>query len=265
MTPGAVSHQIKALEAEIGTPLFLRQHRGVVLTQEGEALARVLAASFGQISRQVSILRKDTATGSVVVGSTTAVAALWLSPAIIEFWRENPDVNVNQTSQDRPFDQVLEFDFIITYGRLGNNNLSQTPIYRDALVAVAAPGVAESLSGCGLGDLAAQRLIHLDAKSRSWTRWDEWFQGLGYRGEVAKGTRVTSYSLALQIAAQGAGVALGWRRLIQPMIESGALAVVGEHILPAPHQFYLAGPHDEDLSENAMRLKNWIRASAQQE
>jgi DNA-binding transcriptional LysR family regulator len=46
VTPAAVSHQIKALEADLGAPLFRRRHRAVELTADGEALFQVLAASF---------------------------------------------------------------------------------------------------------------------------------------------------------------------------------------------------------------------------
>lgn len=263
VTPGAVSHQIKALEGELGVVLFRRQHRGVDLTPEGEALFETLTSAFGQISRQLARVRKLGGADAVTVGSTTAVAALWLSPAIIAFWRDHPDVNVHQVTQDRPFETFREFDFIICYGRSPHRSLAHTPLYRDALVPVAAPDLAAALTGCGLDDLARQKLIHLDAVSPSWTRWADWFDQLGYDGEIAHGPRVTSYSVALQMTRKGAGVALGWRRLVAPMIASGKLAVVGSHALPAPHQFYLAGLPDEELSSGARALKSWIIASAQ--
>ena len=212
VTPAAVSHQIKALERELGVLLFRRQHRGVALTADGAALFETLAAAFGQISRQLSRIRQVADTDSVTVGSTTAVAALWLSPAIIRFWRENPEISVHQVTQDRPITSTSGFDFFISYGKASEPFLSQTPSYRDTLVPVTAPDLAGTLSGSSLADLAGQRLIHLNAANPSWTRWPEWFTALGYKGSLAVGTKVTSYSVALQIASQAAGVALGWRR-----------------------------------------------------
>ncbi|WP_136439391.1 LysR substrate-binding domain-containing protein [Pacificoceanicola onchidii] len=262
VTPGAVSHQIKALEGELGTPLFTRRHRGVELTADGEALHETLSSTFRQISRQLIRIRQTSETDAVTVGSTTAVAALWLSPAIIEFWRDHPDINVHQVTQDRPFGNTRDFDFFICYGRAPHPSLTHTPLYRDELVPVAAPDLAAQLDGCSLKDLAGQRLIHLNAASPSWTKWPEWFDRLGYTGDVAPGARVTSYSVALQIARKGAGVALGWRNLIQPMITSGKLTVVGSHTVPAPHQFYLAGPPDAELSAHAQTLKAWLLKTA---
>ncbi len=263
VTPGAVSHQIKALEEDLGKPLFLRQHRGVELTPEGETLLETLGASFRQISRQLSNIRQIGGEDNVTVGSTTAVAALWLSPTVIDFWREYPDIKVHQVTQDKPFDYARDFDFIICYGQSVNPTLSQTPIYRDDLVPVASPEIAADLKDIDLEGLASQRLIHLEASSPSWTRWSDWFTGLGYTKGIANGPRVTSYSVALQFARKGAGIALGWRRLVEPMIESGKLAVIGDHSLPAPHRFYLCGQPDENLSKGARALKEWILDKSQ--
>ncbi|MEM1078897.1 MAG: LysR substrate-binding domain-containing protein [Pseudomonadota bacterium] len=258
VTPGAVSHQIKALEGELGTRLFQRQHRGVELTSEGTALYETLAASFGQISRQLTRIRQVGDDGTVTVGSTSAVAALWLSPSIIRFWREYPEINVNQVTQDRAFQNPSGFDFLITYGKATTPSLDHTPIYRDDLVPVAAPDVTARLTGQSLSKLAGQRLVHLETDNPSWTKWSDWFRALGHKGDLAPGTRVTSYSVALQIARQGAGIALGWRRLVQPMLDSEKLAVITPHSISAPHQFYLAGLPEHELSRHAATLKDWL-------
>ncbi len=263
VTPGAVSHQIKALESELSTPLFQRLHRGVELTSDGLALYETLSATFGQISQQLSRIRQSGDAETVTVGSTTAVAALWLSPAIIQFWRQHPQVKVNQVTQDRVFQSLAGFDFVISYGKFEIPSVECTPLYRDALVAVAAPEVARALTGGTLEQLARSGLIHLDAENPSWTQWPEWFQALGYTGDLSTSTKVTSFSIALQIAQNGTGIALGWHRLVQPMIESGALAVIEPYAIAAPHQFYLAGLPHEDLSENARALKAWLIREAQ--
>ncbi|WP_298933489.1 LysR substrate-binding domain-containing protein [uncultured Ruegeria sp.] len=258
VTPGAVSHQIKALEGYLETVLFQRKHRSVDLTHDGKALYEVLSTSFRRISQTLSTIRDRSSAEKVTIGSTTAVAALWLSPAVIRFWREMPDVNVNQISQDRPFKDRPDLDFFIRYGRARDSNLSHTPLFRDHLVPVGSPQVAGNLAGLSLEELASQRLIHLDSEDRSWTTWPEWFQQLGYQSKIPIESSVNSYSVALQLARKGAGLVLGWQRLIHPMLQSGKLVAIGPHNLTAPNQFYLVGRPEEELSEGARALKNWI-------
>ncbi len=260
VTPGAVSHQIKALEGDLGAALFQRHHRGVVLTPEGQALFETLASCFGRISKRLGTIRQSQTVERITVGSTTAVAALWLSPAIIRFWRDYPDLNINQMSQDGPFTARADLDFIIRYGRDRNATLTHTPLYRDALVPVGTPEMAKSLTGISLDDLAQKRLIHLESDGQNWTTWSDWFQKLGYTGDLAAGSSVTSYSVALQLAQKGAGLALGWQRLVQPLVKAGKLAAIGPHTLPAPHQFYLVEFSDGALSASASQLKDWILA-----
>ncbi|WP_420584938.1 LysR substrate-binding domain-containing protein [Ruegeria sp.] len=264
VTPGAVSHQIKALEGDLDTTLFQRKHRGVDLTEDGKALYEALSSSFSRISKVLASIRDRKSGGKVTVGSTIAVAALWLSPAVIRFWREMPEVNVDQISQDRPFRDRPDVDFFIRYGQDADPSLSHTPLFRDHLIPVASPEVADRLAGASLEDLAAERLIHLDSEDRSWTTWPEWFRQLGYGGQVPIESRVNSYSVALQLARKGAGLALGWRRLILPMLQSGKLVPIGPHHVPAPNQFYLVGRPDDELSDSARALKAWIIQEVQE-
>lgn len=258
VTPGAVSHQIKALEGYLEAPLFQRKHRSVDLTDDGKALYEALSTSFARISKTLSTIRDRSLGGKVTVGSTTAVAALWLSPSVIRFWRDAPEISVDQISQDRPFRDRPDLDFFIRYGRDSDVNLDHTPLYRDNLIPVGSPELAERLNRTGLKDIAAQRLIHLDSEDNSWTTWPDWFRELGYEERLTSEARVNSYSVALQLARKGAGLVLGWQRLIQPMLQSGKLVPIGSHYLTAPNQFYLVGRPDDELSENARALKDWI-------
>ncbi len=264
VTPGAVSHQIKALESELNTPLFLRGHRGVVLTPDGAALFDTLSTSFLKVSQSLNSIRDRNMTTEVTIGSTTAVAAQWLSPTLTRFWRKFPNQDVYQVAQDRLFHACPEIDLFIRYGRDPNSTMEQTPLFRDQLVPVASPELAQKLKGCVLKDIAGQRLIHLESADTNWTGWHEWFGELGYLGVVSTGTRVNRYSVALQAAQDGAGLVLGWQRLIAPLIDAGKLAPIRPHVLPAPHQFYLVGHPDKDLSDGVRTLKDWITNEVQQ-
>lgn len=258
VTPGAVSHQIKALEGDLGAALFRRHHRAVELTQEGEALFQALASSFSKISQRLQTIRARRSGDVVTIGSTSAVAALWLSPSLIRFWREFRDINVNQVVQDRLLKNTFELDLFIRYGPEQDPRFEQIELYRDQLVPVANPDLAEALKAGELQLLARQRLIHLDSDDNVWTTWDDWFRQLGHYGPVASGIRVNNYSVALQIAQDGAGVALGWKRLVSPLFTSGHLLPVGTHALEAPLSFYIVCHPEAEMTEASRKLRDWI-------
>lgn len=258
VTPGAVSHQIKALEGELGAQLFRRKHRGVELTEEGESLYETLASSFAKISQSLKSIQERHSGNKVTIGSTSAVASHWLSHSVVRFWRTHPNVDVNQSIQDEESLNSPEIDLYIRYGKDPDPGMAQTELFRDHLVPVASRDVADRLTGCDLDVLARERLIHLDSGNKNWTTWQDWFLQLGYDGPIAPGIRLNNYSVALQVAQDGAGIALGWQRLIRPLLETKQLYPIGPHVIAAPHRFRVVGRPDEELSEASMQLKEWL-------
>ena len=96
VTPGAVSHQLRALEGELGVQLFRRIHRGLELTRDGEALQARLAGAFSGIAEEVDRLRSRGPDLTAAIGASTAVSIHWLAPRLPGFWRDRPGVRVDQ-------------------------------------------------------------------------------------------------------------------------------------------------------------------------
>ncbi len=258
VTPGAVSHQIKALEGELGLALFDRRHRGVELTETGHKLFISLEKSFSDISGTLSRLRQSSDPGVVSIAATTAVSSLWLTPLIIRFWKERGDVPINQIVSDNPRRPIKGMDLRIRYGQDPDPDKWQTRLFRDHLVPVCAPAVAKGAAHLSLEQLAQRPLIHLDADDTSWTTWRRWFSELGYHGEIATGMRVNNYTIALQAARDGAGIVLGWQNLIRPLLANHSLVPFGPHTLEAPEGFYVVSAPRDALSENAIALRDWL-------
>lgn len=262
VTPGAVSHQIKALELELGTALFKRVHRGVELTGEGGNLFATLAESFYQISQQLRSLRENKGEQRVKIGTSSAVANLWTAKTLAGFWRAYPEVIVDQIVSDEGFGIAPPIDMYVRYGKEHRSDWDQEPLYRDDLVPLASPAMAETLHGASLDVLASQRLIHLEQRDFTWTTWRDWFTAHGYSNVDARGFRVNDYMVGLHAAIDGMGLILGWKRLVSPLIESGNLAVVEGFSLEAPRRFYLISRPVAELTNAARTLRSWLlRAS----
>ncbi len=238
--------------------LFERKHRAVTLTEDGSRLFATLERSFGNISQTLSELRKSGQDNSVTVASSTSVTSLWLTPRLIRFWKEHGAVPVNQhvsESSDRPEHLI---DLAIQYGGTVPSHKISSPLYRDDLVPVCSPEFASRHPDTGLESLAGMPLIQLETDPAGWTTWRTWFRELGYNGAIATGMRVNNYTIALQAARDDAGVALGWRRLVRPLLDRGALVRIGSHSLPEPAEFRIISDPEDMLRPEVRILRNWL-------
>lgn len=258
VTPGAVSHQIKQLEQELGTPLFSRGHRSVSLTREGMVLFESLQSAFSAVSDSLSTIRKTNELPTVVVGATTAVSSLQLTAAISRFWLEHGDIAVNQIVSDASFSGYDRPDLEVRYGRDPDKSVHQVELFRDTLVPVCAPALWDQFQDMDLEELARSTLIHMEADNPKWTTWHDWFKVKGYAGPLASGIRVTNYMIALQTAAEGNGLVLGWKRLIAPMVSNGSLVPLESWQTEAPNRFYIVSKQEKQLNNAALTLKRWL-------
>lgn len=262
VTPGAVSHQIRALETELGIALFDRVHRGVALTEEGRELFGVLQSSFQAVSGTIDHIRRPAHDRAITISATTAVSALWLTPRITRFWRHHPDVQINQIVTDSPMPPNPAPDLSVFYGDPDDHGAPSAELFRDTLVPVAAPALANQHQSIDLATLAQLPLIHMNAENLRWTRWQAWFSALGHDAKVMRGTKVNNYMIALLAAQDGAGVVLGWQRLVRPYLENGTLAVLGQHSLPAPCSFYIQRRRANQNHPHIAILEDWLRSGA---
>ncbi|WP_062345721.1 LysR substrate-binding domain-containing protein [Novosphingobium sp. CCH12-A3] len=258
VTPGAVSHQVKALEAELKVPLFRRVHQRVLLTAQGAQLYSTLLRSFTEIANDLRAIRESGGEKRVTIGATSAVAQLWIADVLAGFWRDHPDVTVDQVISDHGFGKAPTIDMYISYGQDHRAGWEQRALYCDEMIVVGSPAMAERLRNATIADIAAERLVHLDAAEGHWTTWSDWFRAHGVPEPEARGLRANNSMIVLRAAMDGQGLALGWRRLMAPLLESGRLAVCGPHRMASPHGYYLVSRVDSELSTPARMLREWI-------
>ena len=260
VTPGAVSHQIKALESEIGTPLFRRVHRGIELTGAGHELYAVLSRGFQEAASVLDRLRAENPGAEIQVGASTAVAALWLMPRITDFWLQHPDIRISFYISDDVNELLASrSDLTIRYGSGNWPDCEAEHVFDDELMPVCSPAFARTNPVTDLDALANLPLIQMHSVDAGWTTWREWFAMVGRPAVTIKGPSFNNYTIALQAAENGSGVALGWRRLIAPRLQSSALVPLTDVAVAAPGAFYLCFRRDQKLQPDVELLLAWLR------
>lgn len=118
VTSGAVSHQLKKLEDELGVSLFRRGNNTVSLTDVGRRFYEEVAPAIGLIERSADALYRDE--NEISVHATTSLALRWLIPSLDRFRALCPQVRVRvETSSARGFPTVPDSDVSIRHFRIG--------------------------------------------------------------------------------------------------------------------------------------------------
>lgn len=259
VTPAAVSHQVKALEAELNCTLFNRFHRGVELTESGAYLQVALQRAFEGVSEAVNQLRAQHSRSSVTIRSTTAVSSLWLTPRLAGFWRSYGHISVAQTVSDDTAD-VSNCDLSINYGDMAREPGLCRQLFHGQTMALGSPEFAAENRIRSVQDLAQVPLIHLAEGETEWMNWAEWTGAMGYRGPLNIKHRVNNYVIALQAAQDGMGAVLGWEGLTAQLAAEGKLVRLLPDAVPSPQDFYIK-LHNH-ASDRARLVFDWLSSQA---
>jgi DNA-binding transcriptional LysR family regulator len=262
VTPGAVSKQVKALEQEIGRPLFLRLHRAIELTPEGHAVFQSLKDAFERVAGTVRQVALTGSPRSVSIGTTMAFAQLWLMPRLGDFWTAHQDIVIDHIISDRTQEQGrTPVDLRVRYGDGVFPDEESVLLFGDRIVPVAAPAFLARHRVKSVHDLSALPLLSVEGVDWTWTTWADFLRASGAPHRKLNVRRFNSYVIALQAAQAGQGVALGWMSLVKPLIARRLLAQASPAGIAAPQSFYLTWAARQPLREEAAILRDWLLAN----
>jgi len=263
VTASAVSRQIKALEDEIGLPLFRRGYRQVELTSEGRELHEVLARSFGEVAHCVGALRGRRQGRRITVGATSAFTHYWLMPRLGRFWARHDSV-VDHVLSDREADLTSSrIDISIRYGTGSWDGQDSARLFADLVYPVAAPGQPEVAAvERDPAALLEARLIELSGVDARWLDWSGFLRQAGVSGQPRRLRHVNSYIIAVEAAMSGQGVTLGWHRLVRPFVEAGRLVRVGAASVRTPDAYHVAWRHSRTLPPEVAAFRDWLLEEA---
>jgi LysR family transcriptional regulator of beta-lactamase len=219
VTQAAVSHQVKALEQHIGAPLFRRTPRGLVLTDEGAALAPTLTDSFERIGRALGRFDGGRLQEPLTVGVVGTFAVGWLMERLDDFRSRCPFVDLRLLTNNNKVDLAGEsLDCAIRFGDGAWHGVEAERILDAPVSPLCAPAVAARLRAPG--DLRSAVLL----RSYRAQDWPAWLRAAGAESVIARGPIFDASTLMAQAAMRGEGVALAPPAMFRREIAEGRLA-----------------------------------------
>jgi LysR family transcriptional regulator, glycine cleavage system transcriptional activator len=251
VSPSAVSHLLRDLEAALGFALFAGRGPGAPLSEPGARLARRLGGAFDAIDLAVDEARHRS--GDVRVSALTSFSTLWLVPRLARLQARHPGLRLLLATSMRPVDLAAEpFECAIRWGRGAWPGLAATLLFRDRPVLVANPRLlAEHGSVAALPRLAAR------------TREEDWRLvgvALGL-ADTAPALTFETRALAVQAAIAGMGAAVVDRHLVADLLTAGMLAEVSPTPpLDRPEGHYFVALPEALRDRHVRAFRDWLVA-----
>lgn len=256
VTHGAVSHQIKSLESDLGVQLVERAGRGVRLTEEGARFAARVRTAFAELVAAVQEATARTNPRQLRVSIAPSLAARWLLPRIGRFQAKHPDIDLVVSSSMAIVDfQRDDADVAIRYGTGGWKGVHVEHVADDAFFPVCSPRIAGGVPRTP-ADLARHTLLRADDEP-----WKPWFEAAGLDWpEPTRGPIFSDSALLMQAAADGQGIALGRRSLLGADVRNGVLVRPFTIEVPNPRRIYLVSPLRSAETQKLAAFRAWLQA-----
>ncbi len=237
LSPSAVSHAIKKLEAQLQAPLFARRTREVVLSAQGERLLVHVQRGLVELRQGIALV-SDSPPAPLRLHTAPSFATQWLIPRLAGFVSTHPgiDLRFSASTDYAQFDND-DYDLDIVYGDDSLHIEHRLPLLIEEVTPLCSPEVAKEISS--MADLYRLPLIQSTGKS---VRWPHWFELNGARTPILSGLGFDRSSMAIAAAADGLGVVLEsdlltgrertGGRLVAPLAgQTVSIRYVGHHLV----------------------------------
>ena len=267
VTPAAISHQIHALEADLGVRLFDRRSRQVELTASARLLLPGLTEAFTGIQASVRRLRAHNETGTLTVTASPSIAAKWLVLRLHRFQERWPEIDVRISTSDEIVDLTRgDFDLAIRYGTGRYAGLDVELLLKNEVFPACSPRLLAA--GPPLrapADLLDHALIHDQAVDRDplAPTWAMWLKAAGVAGAPAAPGLTFSFGyMALEAAIAGHGVVLAYSTIAAADIAAGRLVRLFSLALPDLFADYIVTAPGALERPKVRAFRDWLRQEA---
>jgi LysR family glycine cleavage system transcriptional activator len=262
LTSGAISYQIRALEAHLGFALFERLPRGVRLSPMGVAYLPPVRKAFEELADSTVGLFGGSERVQITVAAPVSLAALWLAPKFPAFAAAYPAIDVRLASViwDNPApDEAIDLE--IRYGMGRWHGYRSERLLNQNIVAVCSPELLTKAQAEDVANWLPQRMIHIRGYENQWLKVR---QGLGLADLVASSAPVVDTTIAaLELAASGAGCTLAHRLFLSAYLATGRLVLALPREFADDNSYFAVTPERPQRIRREVQLfRDWLIGSA---
>lgn len=227
VTHGAVSRQIRALEAHLNTSLFERAGRGLVLTRHGRQLHAGVSEAFTGLRASCRALSREIEGAPFQLACPGSLLARWLIPRLDRLHRELPGLRLNVLASDgEPDPGRGDISAALAFiAPPWPSDWQVIEITAETIGAVAAPDIAARLTGQPFEALLEETILETTSRPQAWPQWARATKMDDARLKQARddGQRFEHLYYLIEAALAGLGVAIAPRLVIEGDLTSGRL------------------------------------------
>jgi len=260
VTHGAVSRQVRALEAALGVRLFERLNRRIELTEAGHDLLAEAAPAFERLAAAVHRVRGAHGRRPLVVSCVATFAMRWLIPRLADFQARHPEIEVVLTAPDSPVERPRgDADLAVRVGPLAEPAAGAAePFLEERAGPVLAPALAGVHRLERPSDLARVPLLHTRSRRGAWA---DWAKDIGAAGlDAQRGRLFETFYFLLEAAEAGLGAAIGPLPLVREELRAGRL-VAPFGFRPSGRRMLLLVPPRTAADPRAAAFRGWLAAA----
>jgi LysR family glycine cleavage system transcriptional activator len=261
VTQGAVSHQVKALEAELGLKLFNRERQRLVITESGRSYLGIVRDALDRIADGTEQLLRRQKSGVLTVSTSPNFAAKWLVHRLSRFAQAQPAIELRVSASLHHVDFAREdIDLAVRHGDGRETGLHVVRLCAEELFPVCSPKL---LRGKGAlrtpADLRHAVLLHVNDRQD----WQRWLDAACVAGiDLARGPVLNQASMAIDAAIDGQGVALARTALAAWDLIGGRLVRPFSGALPVPYAYWIVCPKTAAKLPKIAAFTEWLLAEA---
>lgn len=261
VTQGAVSHQVKALEAELGLRLFDRERQRLAITEAGRSYLEVVRDAFDRLASGTERLLQRRKGGILTVTTSPNFAAKWLVHRLGRFAEAHPGIDLRLGAAKEHVDFAGEdVDVAIRHGDGRWPGLHVTRLCVEELFPVCAPSLTKGRGALrSPTDLAHHTLLHLEGPQD----WARWLEAAGVTTiDVSRGPVFSERSMAIDAAIGGQGVALARSALCAWDLLAGRLVRPFLFGLKVPYAYWIVCPKANAELPKIAAFRGWLLSEA---